>query len=77
MTRIAVPQLFLSGTRDALANLELLRAVIADLAHAQLYELDTADHSFKILKRSRTSDEDVYTEAARVAREFIDNIKRD
>ena len=32
---------------------------------------DTADHSFKILKRTRTATESVYEEAARIAAVFI------
>ena len=71
---IALPQLFVSGTRDALADTATLQHVIADLPLARLHEIDTADHSFKPLKRSRTSTEDVYVEAARVARGFVDSI---
>jgi hypothetical protein len=59
--------LFLSGTRDGLAELELLRSVCGHLgASATMHLLDTADHGFKILKRSRESDEDVFVEMARV-----------
>ena len=50
---IDVPMLFLSGTRDALAERELLQHVIARLgARAELVWLDTADHGYKVLKRS-------------------------
>lgn len=77
MTSIRTPQLFLSGTRDALAELELLRAVVASLPHAELHELDTADHSFKTLKRARQTTEDVYVEAARVASGFVAQTLRD
>lgn len=58
------PQLFLSGTRDALAEATLLGGVIDKLERAQVHWLDTADHSYKILKRSRQATVDVYTEAA-------------
>ncbi len=59
--------LFLSGTRDALAHQELLKPVCDDLGDAAtLHLLDTADHGFKTLKRSRESDEDVFAEMARV-----------
>jgi aminoglycoside 6'-N-acetyltransferase len=68
---IRQPMLFVSGTRDALATRELLEAVVAGLPSAELHWLDTADHGFRILKRSRTGAEDVYDEAARVIREFI------
>ena len=36
--------------------------------------LDTADHGFKILKKSRTSEEDVFVEMARVVREWAANL---
>lgn len=71
---IKVPMLFLSGTRDALAELDLLEPVVKDLGnHASLHLLDTADHSFKILKRTRTSTEDVFVEISRLVRIWIDS----
>ncbi len=69
---IRLPMLFLSGTRDALAQPDLLAQVVSGLAHAKLHWLDTADHGFRVLKRTRTNAEDVYDEAARIARAFID-----
>jgi predicted alpha/beta-hydrolase family hydrolase len=72
LAAVTVPMLFLSGTRDAHAELDLLQPTVKDLGRrATLHLLDTADHSFKILKRTRTSDEDVFDEMARVAREWI------
>ena len=72
LAEIHVPMLFLSGTRDTLAERALLEPLVAGLAPATLHWLDTADHGFHVLKRTRTSNEDVYAEAARVARAFID-----
>ena len=69
---IDLPMLFLSGTRDPLAQPDLLAKVVAGLAHAKLHWLDTADHGYRVLKRSRQSKEDVFDEMARVARAFID-----
>ena len=66
--------LFLSGDRDTLADAELLASVTAPLPHAQVHWLETADHSYKILKRTRVSKEDVYAEAARVASAWIDEL---
>lgn len=63
---ISVPMLFLSGTRDTLAQRPLLQAVCDPLKdRATLHWLDTADHGYKILKRTRQSDEDVFVEMAR------------
>lgn len=72
LPNIKLPQLFISGTRDTLAEVELLKPIIGKLKRAQLHLIDTADHGFKILKRTRTSDEDVYVEAARVVKQFVE-----
>ena len=48
---IAVPMLFLQGTRDALATLDLLKGVCASLSNATLATFEGADHSFKAGKR--------------------------
>jgi hypothetical protein len=37
--------------------------------------LDTADHGFRVLKRSRTSEEDVFVEMARVVCEWTARLK--
>jgi uncharacterized protein len=56
---VPVPMLFLQGTRDALADLDLLRPVIDRLGdRATLRVIEDADHSFDVRKRSgRTPDE--------------------
>jgi len=67
--------LFLSGTRDHLADLGLLRSVIQNIGErATLHPLDTADHGFRTLKRSRQSGEDVFAEMARVVREWASGL---
>jgi uncharacterized protein len=66
------PMLFLSGTRDALADRALLEPLVAGLANAELHWLDTADHGYRVLKRTRQGAEDVFDEMARVARDFIE-----
>jgi predicted alpha/beta-hydrolase family hydrolase len=71
LSNVTIPMLFLSGTRDQLGELALLEPVIAKLRKkAKLHLLETADHSFKILKRTRTSTEDVFDEIARVTAEW-------
>jgi predicted alpha/beta-hydrolase family hydrolase len=69
---IGKPMLFLSGTRDELAERALLEPLVASLPRAQLHWLDTADHGYRVLKRSRASAESVFDEMGRVARSFID-----
>ena len=75
LAKVTIPMLFLSGTRDALGELDLLQATIKKLGkRARLHLLDTADHSIKVLKRSRTTAEDVYDELARVVSEWTQTI---
>lgn len=72
LSSVRVPMLFLSGTRDALAELDLLNPVIKSVGkRATLHLLETADHSFKVLKKTRTSNEDVFAEMARVVRKWV------
>jgi len=67
---VKVPMIFLSGQRDKMADLKLLGPVVKKLKTAMLYEIDTADHGFKVLKR-RNTDEPVMDELARVAGEWL------
>jgi predicted alpha/beta-hydrolase family hydrolase len=72
---VKIPMLFLSGTRDELASLDLLKPVSQKLGErATLHVLDTADHGYHILKRSRTSEEDVFDEMARVASAWMHSL---
>ncbi|MBP6002058.1 MAG: dienelactone hydrolase family protein [Pyrinomonadaceae bacterium] len=71
LANIKVPMLFLSGTRDELATLDLLKPTIKKLGkRAALHLLDTANHSYKILKKSRTSAEDIFAEMARIMNDW-------
>ena len=73
LAAIRLPMLFLSGTRDALAEGTLLEPLVSGLWSAELHWLDTADHGYRVLKkRSSRTDEDVFDEMARVGRGFID-----
>ena len=75
LDHIALPMLFLQGTRDTLADLTLLRPLCANLApRATLHVVDTADHSFHVLKRSGTTDADVLRELARIAASWADSL---
>jgi len=76
LSAVTVPMLFLSGTRDELADLDLLQRVCKKLGkRATLHPLDTADHGFRTLKRSRKSEEDVFVEMARVVREWTSGLR--
>ena len=75
LANIKIPMLFLSGTRDELATLDLMEPTINKLGErATLHLIDTANHSYKVLKKTRTSTEDVFAEMARVACEWAGKI---
>src|SRR5246127_4883963 len=65
LREVKLPMLFLQGTRDALADLQLLRPICAELgARATLHMIEGADHSFHVLKSSGKTDEGVLEELA-------------
>ena len=70
LAAIRQPMLFLSGTRDALAEPDLLSSVVK-VARAKLQWLETADHGYGILKRTRQRQDDVFDQMADYAREFV------
>lgn len=49
---VAMPMLFLQGTRDTLATVDLITSVCASLPKATLITLEGADHSFKAKKEN-------------------------
>jgi len=53
LSRVQVPMLFVSGSRDALAELDLLNSVVRSLGEqATLHLVMDADHSFKVAAKS-------------------------
>jgi len=65
LAKVTVPMLFLQGTRDAFADLKLLRPICAKLGErATLHVIESADHSFHVLKSSKRTDADVLRELA-------------
>jgi predicted alpha/beta-hydrolase family hydrolase len=69
LAKVSIPMLFLSGSRDALAERALLEALVARLgARATLSLVEEADHSFHVPARSGRSDAQVLSEVlARLA----------
>ena len=65
LAQVTVPMLFLQGTRDTFADLKLLRPICAKLGErATLHVIESADHSFHVLKSSKRTDADVLRELA-------------
>jgi hypothetical protein len=75
LERVAIPMLFLQGTRDTLAELDLLRPVVEKLGtRARLCVIEGADHSFAVLKRSGRTHDQVLDELARVTGEWLEGV---
>ena len=65
LAKVGVPMLFLQGTRDELADLNLLGPITTKLgSQATLHIVEGADHSFHVLKKSGKSDAEVLGELA-------------
>jgi hypothetical protein len=65
LSAVQVPMLFLQGTRDEFATLELLRGVLDRLGkRATLHLIVEGDHSFKVPKRTGRTERDVMDELA-------------
>ncbi len=63
LAAVKLPMLFLQGTRDTLADLDLIRKVTAKLGdRVTLHIVDGADHSFHVLARSGRNDDEVREE---------------
>ena len=72
---VTVPMLFLQGTRDSLADLTMLTPVVSGLGDlATMHVVDGGDHSFKVLKRSGRTENDVFDELADTIQQWIDGI---
>lgn len=77
LAQVAVPMLFLQGTRDELASLELLQPVVNRLqALATLQLFADADHSFHVPARSGRKDSQVMAELLDVLAKWIDSVVR-
>jgi len=69
---VAVPMLFLQGSRDELAELGLLRSVVEPLGErATLHVVEHADHSFHVRASSGRKDADVVLELARTMADWF------
>ncbi|PYO99316.1 MAG: alpha/beta hydrolase, partial [Gemmatimonadetes bacterium] len=63
LAQVRIPMLFLQGDRDEFADLKLLKPVLTRLgAGATLHLVEGGDHSFKVLKRTGRTGDDVMTE---------------
>lgn len=69
---VKVPMLFLQGTRDKLADLNLLKPVIKKIGRkASLKIIEGADHSFHVLKSFKKSDSEIIEELSELASSWM------
>jgi predicted alpha/beta-hydrolase family hydrolase len=73
LDQVRIPSLFLQGTRDEFAQLDLLQRVVQRLgARATLHLIAGGDHSFKVKKSSGKTEQGVLQELAGVMRSWAD-----
>jgi len=69
---VRVPMLFVQGTRDELADLDRMRAVVARLgSRATMHVIDEANHAFSVPRRTGRTETDVITEIADAVAAFV------
>jgi len=76
LAKVALPMLFLQGTRDTLADLTLLRPICEKLgSRGTLHIIPEADHSFHMLKKAGKADAEVMKELAQTTAYWADKLK--
>ncbi|HEY6927313.1 MAG TPA: alpha/beta family hydrolase, partial [Steroidobacteraceae bacterium] len=73
---VSIPMLFLQGTRDELAEIQLLGPLLTKLGKkgTSSHLIDGADHSFHVPARSGRSDAEVLSEVATTFAAWVDSI---
>jgi predicted alpha/beta-hydrolase family hydrolase len=75
LVEVHIPMLFLQGTRDEFANLDLLKPLVRKLGRrATLHLVDGANHSFRVPARTGRKDADVMAELAETLAAWIDKL---
>jgi predicted alpha/beta-hydrolase family hydrolase len=77
LSRVEIPMLFVSGDRDALADLQLLEPVVAGLGErATVHLVSHADHSLKVPAKSGRTAADAEAEALDAMAEWMLQLSR-
>jgi len=71
LSEIMVPQLFMQGSKDKLANLDLMKEVIENLSNSKMEVIEDGDHSFNVPKRIGKTKEQVITFLATSSSQWI------
>ncbi|WP_424964309.1 alpha/beta family hydrolase [Ekhidna sp.] len=59
LSEVKVPQLFLQGSKDKLANIDMMNQVVGELSNVELEVIQDGDHSFNVPKKSGKTKEEV------------------
>jgi predicted alpha/beta-hydrolase family hydrolase len=57
---VPVPQLFVSGSRDSLCDLDLLRPIVSSLSRARLHVVERGDHSLATSRKDPVAGSEVW-----------------
>jgi predicted alpha/beta-hydrolase family hydrolase len=72
LAQVSIPMLFVSGSRDALAELDLLKSVVEPLgARARLHVVEGGDHGLRVLAKSGRTAEEAQGEALDAVAEWM------
>jgi len=75
---VTAPMLFLQGTRDKMADLDLVRTVAARLGdRATLQVIEGGDHSFAVLKRDGRTAKEVEDELVTTVERWADGLPKE
>ena len=75
LLEVQIPMLFLQGTRDDFANLELTKPLVARLGErATLNLFQDADHSFHVPARTGRKDPEVMSDLTRALADWIERV---
>jgi predicted alpha/beta-hydrolase family hydrolase len=74
---VTIPMLFLQGTRDALADLQLVEKLVSQLGErATLKLLQDADHSYHVPARTGRKDPEVRTQLLQALADWTESLIR-
>jgi len=75
LEQVKIPMLFVSGSRDALAEMHLLQPLVERLGgHATLHVVEGGDHGLKVLVSSGRTSEDAQAEALGAIAQWIERL---
>lgn len=74
LQRIVAPQLFVSGTRDRLGPIGMIRDVAGSVPHGSVVAVEEGDHSFKVPKRTGRTSAEVLDGVIATIRDWYDGL---